>query len=115
MRRVSVFSFVFAAIAMLAAAFKNSSDPELYLSVYNKGLERFDNSQLALLTAIKQSDLQKETDVVRIKELILKARTEMKGMDFWFRYLEPLAYKKINSPLPVEWETEVFEKFEAPY
>lgn len=36
-------------------------------------------------------------------------------MDFWFRYLEPLSYKKINGPLPVEWETEVFEKFETPY
>ncbi len=36
-------------------------------------------------------------------------------MDFWFRYLEPTAYKKINGPLPVEWETEVFEKFEKPY
>ena len=24
-------------------------------------------------------------------------------------------YKKINGPLPVEWETEVFEKFEKPY
>jgi cytochrome c peroxidase len=36
-------------------------------------------------------------------------------MDLWFRYLEPVAYKKINGPLPVEWETEVFEKFEKPY
>jgi cytochrome c peroxidase len=36
-------------------------------------------------------------------------------MDFWFRYLEPISYKKINGPLPVEWETEVFEKFEKPY
>lgn len=23
--------------------------------------------------------------------------------------------KKVNGPLPVEWETEVFEKFESPY
>lgn len=36
-------------------------------------------------------------------------------MDFWLRYLEPVAYRKLNAPLPVEWETEVFEKFEAPY
>ncbi len=29
--------------------------------------------------------------------------------------MEPIVYKKINGPLPVEWETEVFEKFEKPY
>ena len=39
----------------------------------------------------------------------------MKSLDFWFRYLEPEAYRKINGPLPVEWENEVFEKFEPPY
>src|SRR5690606_21123046 len=31
------------------------------------------------------------------------------------RYFEPVAYRKLNGPLPVEWETEVFEKFEPPY
>ncbi|MFN8281374.1 MAG: cytochrome c peroxidase [Saprospiraceae bacterium] len=42
-------------------------------------------------------------------------RQLVKSADFWLRYFEPLAYKKINGPLPVEWETEVFEKFERPY
>lgn len=42
-------------------------------------------------------------------------RRLVKAADFWLRYFEPLAYKKINGPLPVEWETEVFEKFERPY
>ena len=31
------------------------------------------------------------------------------------RYFEPNAYRRINGPLPVEWENEVFEKFEPPY
>lgn len=39
----------------------------------------------------------------------------LKAADFWLRYLEPIAYKQLNGPLPVEWETEVFEKFEKPY
>jgi cytochrome c peroxidase len=39
----------------------------------------------------------------------------MKAIDFWLRYIEPTLYKKINGPLPVEWETEVFEKYEKPY
>jgi cytochrome c peroxidase len=43
------------------------------------------------------------------------ARLKMKGLDFWFRYLEPNVYRKINGPIPVEWENEVFEKFEPPY
>ncbi|WP_276133667.1 cytochrome-c peroxidase [Polluticoccus soli] len=115
MRKVSVFTLIITALATVLAAFKNSSEPELYLSVYNNQLEQFDNSQLTLLTAINRADLQNEADISNIRKLILQARMEMKGMDFWFRYLEPLAYKKINSPLPVEWETEVFEKFEAPY
>ncbi len=42
-------------------------------------------------------------------------RLSMKVCDFWLRYYEQLLYKKVNAPLPVEWETEVFEKFEKPY
>ena len=48
-------------------------------------------------------------------EKIRENRLKLKEIDFWLRYLEPVAYKKINGPLPVEWETEVFEKWEAPY
>ena len=39
----------------------------------------------------------------------------LKNIDFWLRYFEPNAYRKLNGPLPVEWENEVFEKFEPPY
>jgi len=53
--------------------------------------------------------------ITAVKEQIWEARLKMKGLDFWLRYLEPTVYKKINGPLPVEWETEVFEKFEKPY
>lgn len=48
-------------------------------------------------------------------EAIHEARFELKKNDFLLRYLEPTAYKKINGPLSVEWETEVFEKHEKPY
>ncbi len=44
-----------------------------------------------------------------------KGKFIMKRIDFWTRYLDPLAFKQINGPLPVEWETEVFEKYEKPY
>lgn len=44
-----------------------------------------------------------------------ECRSVLKQSDFWLRYLEPNAYRQINGPLPVEWEVEVFEKFESPY
>ena len=50
-----------------------------------------------------------------IRQQIEAARLKMKGLDFWFRYLEPNVYRRINGPLPIEWENEVFEKFEPPY
>ena len=61
------------------------------------------------------SDITTLKGKTAIKEQIATARMALKPADFWLRYLEPVAYKKINGPLPVEWENEVFEKFEKPY
>lgn len=72
-----------------------------------------DQSQLAI--RISQSDLSDPGMIPAISDGIGMSRNKLKAADFWLRYLDPLAYKKINAPLPVEWETEVFEKFEAPY
>jgi cytochrome c peroxidase len=58
------------------------------------------------------ADLNKKE---RIIVAINKSRSRLKACDFWLRYTEPNAYKKLNGPLPVEWETEVFEKYEPPY
>jgi cytochrome c peroxidase len=46
---------------------------------------------------------------------IHEARTALKAFDLWARYLDPINHRRINGPLPVEWETEVFEKYEKPY
>ncbi len=43
------------------------------------------------------------------------ARMKLKAIDPMLRYLDPISYKLLNGPLPVEWETEVFEKWEPPY
>jgi len=51
----------------------------------------------------------------QFKKQLHETRLTLKKIDFWLRYLEPIAYKLINGPLPLEWETEVFEKFEPPY
>ena len=100
-------------IGMLS--FKKESDSTAYISTYYKQLNNFKNAQNKLLQCIQASDLSTVNDLDKIRKNIQAARNELKGLDFWFRYLEPIAYKKINGPLPVEWETEVFEKFEKPY
>ena len=95
--------------------FQNSKQSVTYFATYQQKLSSIQNSQDALLKAIERSDLNKAQDLEEIKQQIAATRKDLKTVDFWFRYLEPLAYKQLNGPLSVEWETEVFEKFEAPY
>ncbi|MEO6302087.1 MAG: cytochrome c peroxidase [Bacteroidia bacterium] len=95
-------------------SFKNSSEQN-YFANYNMQLLNFENRQSQLLKNIEKSDLTSEIDRNKIRIQINFTRNALKSIDFWLRYLEPIAYKKINGPLPVEWETEVFEKFEKPY
>lgn len=46
---------------------------------------------------------------------INKARIQLKKIDFLLRYLHEVEYKKINGVMPIEWETEVYEKWKTPY
>ncbi|HEX7845715.1 MAG TPA: hypothetical protein VF476_07905, partial [Chitinophagaceae bacterium] len=110
---VVLMAFV-AMIFTLVVAFRPGEDAAAYISAYTNRLQKFKGSEEQLLAIIKNSDLQNDKDKLAIKEQIQLCRNNLKGLDFWFRYMEPIAYKKINGPLPVEWETEVFEKFEKP-
>jgi cytochrome c peroxidase len=96
-------------------SFKKDTNEGGYESFYYERLNQFKSAQSTLVACIEISNLQSETDLRKIKEQLQQARNGLKSVDFWWRYLEPIQYKKINGPLPVEWETEVFEKFEAPY
>jgi cytochrome c peroxidase len=86
-----------------------------YISFYHQKINAFSETQRNLIAVIKSTDIGTADGVKKIKEQIATARISLKGLDFWLRYVEPIAYKKVNGPLPVEWETEVFEKFESPY
>jgi cytochrome c peroxidase len=86
-----------------------------YASLYTQHIQQLQQQEQALLAVITVADLSNPADVARIDAAIAQARNKMKAADIWLRYLEPIAYKHINGPLPVEWETEVFEKFEKPY
>lgn len=116
MKRKITLILSVAIIALISFSFREESIPgTLYSDRYFQKLDHFKERQAALIRCIAQSDLDKEQDVEKIKSEIQLARHEMKGLDFWLRYLEPISYRTINGPLPVEWETEVFEKFEKPY
>jgi cytochrome c peroxidase len=115
MKKISVVSFVVLLTAILVASFKKSDSKNYYLSVYMDKLNLFRQEETRLLNTIEKSDVNTAEGIQTIRVQINQARDQLKKMDFWFRYFEPNAYKKINGPLPVEWETEVFEKYEKPY
>jgi cytochrome c peroxidase len=78
------------------------------LSLLSSNFEVFRNKIHSIKTI---NDAEK---LALVKE-ISAIRKNLKAMDFWLRYLEPISYKLLNGPLPDEWETEVFEKYEKPY
>lgn len=103
----------FSLIAILSLNFKDRSNT--YITSYTEKLTNFNSQQTELVKLIEASDLKSADAIEIIKNKINQTRNHMKGLDIWLRYLNPVAYKKINGPLPVEWETEVFEKWEKPY
>jgi cytochrome c peroxidase len=114
MRSKYLFLSISTVIFIVSISFRNNS-PETYVLNYQKKITAFKNLQLSLIRKIEANNLNSTKEVDQLRKEILLTRNAMKGLDFWLRYMEPLAYKKINGPLPVEWETEVFEKFEKPY
>ncbi len=103
-------------IVGIGFSFTTNEPTNPYKENYVLKFTEFEQSELRLIDIINQiQDVNTENNKNRIKEEILKCRFKFKGLDFWMRYIEPLSQKKINGPLPVEWETEVFEKYEKPY
>jgi cytochrome c peroxidase len=86
-----------------------------YSNFYMGALLEFNQQQIVLENTIANSKLSSAENILLIRKSIEAARLKLKNVDFWLRYFEPNAYRRINGPLPVEWENEVFEKFEPPY
>lgn len=91
------------------------SRSQAYANHYLRSVEEIQQAQEKLLKMVDELDLTIPSNQEIIREQIHKNRITLKAADFWLRYFEPVAYRKLNGPLPVEWETEVFEKFEPPY
>ena len=111
LKKSAIILVLFSLICLFA--FKAEHAP--YTEYYQSSLSQFSIEQEKLLINIKDADLTTTSGIGAVKSGIKQARRKLKAIDFWLRYLEPVAYKKINGPLPVEWENEVFEKFEKPY
>lgn len=110
-KRYFVLNLIF--LAVLFSAFRLKTDA--YKTYYGEQINALEKEQDELLRLISSSNLKTESEKQKIIEKISDARRSLKSLDFFFRYFEPNAYRKLNGPLPVEWETEVFEKFEKPY
>lgn len=82
-----------------------------YRDLYDRQLSALDSALRHTVSEIRSENV----DATRIEAALHGAREHMKVFDAWARYLEPISQKRINGPLPVEWETEVFEKYEKPY
>ncbi|MFL5729856.1 MAG: cytochrome-c peroxidase [Cytophagaceae bacterium] len=115
MKNKITIAFALLIIALSSISLRSNEEATPYFSLYHERFENFNERQEVLLKYIKDSDLSSRNDLSIVRKQIDNARMALKRMDFWFRYFEPVSYKKINGPLPVEWETEVFEKFEKPY
>jgi len=86
-----------------------------YVSFYKQEILNFKKEQQSLLQRIHSIQINNPEGNKELKQALHEKRLGMKKIDFWLRYLEPIIQKHVNGPLPVEWETEVFEKFEKPY
>ncbi len=105
---------LFTIFAIFCLSFSKKANKS-YNNFYNNSLLEFKQQQIGLDSFILHTDLSSEENMRSLRGKIETARLKLKNIDFWLRYFEPNAYRKINGPLPVEWENEVFEKFEPPY
>lgn len=114
MKRLTISYLIVIVAGIALISFRNTANTP-YESEYHNRLQAFRESLTELQRTVKNADSHEPKDIDKIKSGIQSSRSLLKSVDFWLRYLHPIAYRSVNGPLPVEWETEVFEKFEKPY
>ncbi len=108
-RKTILLAFVIMAIAFCFVSFENNKTS--YSNLYFQQIHSLKNELQNLENDLQQKNILDVEYYYKVRE----ARVKMKSADIWLRYFQPNDYKKINGQLPVEWESEVFEKFEKPY
>lgn len=107
--------FFLICIGTIISSFSVTTNENSYSQHFLNRIQLLQQQETELIELVQKSDLTTENDKQLIVQQLQRTRNAFKPSDFWLRYLNPLSHKKINGPLPVEWETEVFEKFEKPY
>ena len=115
MNKTHLIAFLLISFVVTATLSFRSPGNNSYTRLYHSGINEFSQSEVELINFISNTNIDSETGRTSIKNKIAESRLKLKAIDLWLRYLDPLTYHKINGPLPIEWETEVFEKFEPPY
>jgi len=115
MKKTIFFLLLFFSFFVFISSSSRPEDVAIYTSLYKEKISALKKQQSDLLALIHKTDSFSPDNISQLLKKIGETRSVLKETDFWLRYFEPIVYKKINGPLPVEWETEVFEKFEAPY
>ena len=113
--KIRVFSFLFLGILLMSSFSNFEGNKENEYTLFYQSKFQSLGLQLSTIISKLKENAGKKIDSNWMDSVIFVARKEMKSIDFWTRYLDPNAQKNINGPLEVEWETEVFEKFEKPY
>ena len=92
----------------------SKAEPNAYAVLYWERLDHLESAwnQLALFL---ERPFARQEHLDSLRQRVLALRKCLKSSDFWLRYLDPIQYRKLHGVLPVEWEVEVFEKWEAPY
>lgn len=93
-------------------AIPQESDDTAYRDLYIHRLEILEDSLSSILQLLESGEAWDKTSMMHQVE---RNRILLKSADFWLRYVDPIQYRKLNGVLPVEWEVEVFEKWEPPY
>lgn len=115
MQKKTAIPIFFLGLLMAMLSFSFTSNNQQYTQLYHNNITALEVSFKNLQAIAGNANLTEALQKKKIINGINACRAKLKTCDFWLRYLEPVAYKKINGPLPVEWETEVFEKYEPPY
>jgi cytochrome c peroxidase len=115
MKKIYFITFIVLLWSLFISSFTEHEEAKSYLSFCTANLALLRSEELGLLKVIQANKPETVEGRNSIRLQIDQSRIQLKKMDFWLRYLDPIAYRKLNGPLPIEWETEAFEKFEAPY
>ena len=116
--RFAITVAIIIAIVITASSLSNApASPEKreYRELYFRNISALETEFGKLEKAIDGLDTSRKQSKADLLAELHTCRRELKKTDFWTRYLEGNTYRSLNGPLPVEWETEVFEKFEKPY